>query len=52
MRKSRKYFNFNENSGMKYQIINYLNDNLKIEDLKSIIDKLDLKPIDLVRKNE
>jgi arsenate reductase len=50
--KSRECLVFLENSGQKYEIIKYLEDVPSFEDLKEIIKKLGIKPIELVRKKE
>lgn len=50
--KSRQGLEILTNSGKPYEIIKYLDNTLSSEDLKKIIDLLDIKPIDLVRKNE
>jgi arsenate reductase len=51
-RKSREGLTLLEESGETFEIVKYLEDLLGEEDLKTIISKLDLKPIDLIRKNE
>lgn len=51
-RKSREGLTLLEESGETFEIVKYLEDLLSEEDLKTIISKLDLKPIDLIRKNE
>ena len=50
--KSRECLTFLENSGKEYEVVKYLEDVPTFEELKSIIIKLDLKPIELVRKKE
>jgi arsenate reductase len=50
--KSRQGVALLEASGIKFEIIKYLDDNLSYKELESIISKLAIKPIDLVRKNE
>ena len=50
--KSRECLAFLENSGQKYEIIKYLEDIPTFDELKEIIKKLGIKPIDLVRKKE
>jgi arsenate reductase len=50
--KSRECLVFLENSGQKYEIIKYLEDIPTFDELKEIIKKLGIKPIDLVRKKE
>lgn len=51
-RKSREGLALLEAEGLTFEIIKYLDDNLTIKDLISIISKLGMSPIDLVRKNE
>ena len=50
--KSRCGVELLEKSGKPFEIVKYLEDNLSFEDLKEIIELLNIKPIDLVRKNE
>ncbi|MFV0540592.1 MAG: arsenate reductase (glutaredoxin) [Aestuariibaculum sp.] len=50
--KSRNGLEFLEKSGKEFKIVNYLEDTLTFDELKDIISLLDIKPIDLVRKNE
>jgi arsenate reductase len=50
--KSRQGLALLKASGKEFEIIKYLEDTLAIEQLEDIITKLDLNPIDLVRKNE
>jgi arsenate reductase len=50
--KSRECLVFLENSGQKYEIIKYLEDVPTFEELKGIIQKLNIKPIELVRQKE
>lgn len=50
--KSRECLAFLENSGQNFEIIKYLEDIPSFEELKEIIKKLDLKPIELVRQKE
>jgi arsenate reductase len=51
-KKSREGLAILENSKKEFEIIKYLDDKLDIKQLKSILTKLDIKPINLVRKNE
>jgi len=51
-RKSREGLVLLEAEGQNFEIIKYLDDNLTINDLTTIISKLGISPIDLVRKNE
>lgn len=51
-RKSREGLALLEESGKTFEVIKYLDDSVSEEELKTIIVKLGIKPIDLVRKNE
>ena len=50
--KSRQALALLESSGKDFKIITYLVDQLTKDDLKTIISKLDIKPLNLIRKNE
>jgi arsenate reductase len=50
--KSRECMLFLEESGQPYEIIKYLEDMPNEEELKTIIKKLGIKPIELVRQKE
>ncbi len=50
--KSRNCLAFLEKSNIKFETINYLVDNLTYNELSSIIEKLLINPIDLVRQKE
>lgn len=50
--KSRECLAFLEKSGQKYEIIKYLEDVPTFGELKQIIEKLGIKPIELVRRKE
>lgn len=50
--KSRKTLTLIQSQTSKIKIIEYTKQPIKIEDLKSIIKKLNIKPIQLIRKNE
>lgn len=50
--KSRECLVFLENSGQKYEIVKYLEKVPTFVELKEIIQKLDIKPIELVRQKE
>ncbi|WP_299362453.1 arsenate reductase (glutaredoxin) [Winogradskyella sp.] len=51
-RKSREGLALLEDSGQPFEVIKYLDQPLSKDDLKEIIAKLDIQPIDLIRKNE
>ncbi|ARV08467.1 arsenate reductase (glutaredoxin) [Winogradskyella sp. PC-19] len=51
-RKSREGLALLETETKDFEIIKYLDDKLTQKELTSIITKLDISPIDLVRKNE
>lgn len=50
--KSRCGLEILEKSGKPFEIVKYLDDTLSAKALKEIIALLNIKPIDLVRKNE
>jgi arsenate reductase len=50
--KSRECLAFLEDSGQEYQVIKYLDEVPSFEELQSIVKKLNIKPIELVRKKE
>jgi len=50
--KSRQALAILEDSKKDFEVIKYLDDKLNTKQLKEIISKLDIKPINLVRKNE
>ncbi|GAA3790876.1 arsenate reductase (glutaredoxin) [Corallibacter vietnamensis] len=50
--KSRQGLEILENSGKEFKIIKYLDNVPSEEELKRLITLLDIKPIELVRKNE
>ncbi len=50
--KSRECLAFMEESGQEYKVIKYLEDIPSFEELKSIIKKINIKPIELVRQKE
>ncbi len=50
--KSRECLAFLEKSGQEYEVIKYLENTPSFEELKTILEKLDLKPLELVRKKE
>ena len=51
-RKSREGLAILEAIGKPFEIVKYLENRLSEDELKSIISKLGIKPLDLVRKNE
>jgi len=51
-RKSREGLALLEAEGQNFMVIKYLEDKLTVKNLTTIISKLDISPIDLVRKNE
>lgn len=50
--KSRQGLSIVEASGKAFEIVKYLEDKLTFKELETIISKLGIKPIDLIRKNE
>lgn len=50
--KSRCGLELLENSGKEYEVVKYLETSPTSEELKHIIDLLDIAPIELIRKNE
>lgn len=50
--KSRACLAFLENSGKEYEVVNYLDKAPSFEELQTIVFKLGIKPIELVRKKE
>ncbi|WP_298238335.1 arsenate reductase (glutaredoxin) [uncultured Algibacter sp.] len=50
--KSRCGLEILENSGKEFEVVKYLENTPSIKELKNIIQLLDIKPIELVRKNE
>ena len=51
-RKSREALEILKTKNIEFEIIEYLKDNLTKNQLKTLIKKLGIKPINLVRKNE
>lgn len=51
-RKSREGLALLEQSEKVFKVVKYLEDVLSEKDLKTLISKLEIKPIDLIRKNE
>lgn len=50
--KSRECLAFLEETGQEYEVIKYLENIPSFEELKTIIEKLGIKPIELVRQKE
>ena len=50
--KSRECLAFLEDSGQEIEVIKYLDEVPTFDELKSIIEKLNIKPIELVRQKE
>lgn len=50
--KSREGLQLLENSGKEFEVVEYLKNSLSKEELKEIVRKLEIKPLDLVRKKE
>ena len=50
--KSRQTLPLLEKETTEFKIIKYLKNHLSFDEIKEIIEKLAIKPIDLVRKNE
>lgn len=51
-RKSREGLGILEESGVDFEIVDYLKNPLSKEEIEDLLSKLDLEAIDLVRKNE
>lgn len=51
-RKSREGLALLEESGKKFEVVKYLEEPINENELNTIISKLGIKPIDLIRKNE
>lgn len=50
--KSREGLSILEESGKEFEIVDYMKTNISEDDLINLIKKLNINPIDLVRKNE
>jgi arsenate reductase len=50
--KSRECLAFLEDSGQEFEVIRYLENVPTFDELKSVIEKIGIKPIELVRKKE
>jgi arsenate reductase len=51
-RKSREGLHILEEAGVEFEIVDYLNDPLSKSEIKDLLSKLEMEPIDLVRKTE
>ena len=51
-RKSRVGIKYLESKKINFEVIDYIKNNLSSEQIRNILKKLQLKPIELVRKNE
>ena len=51
-RKSREGVKYLESKKINFEVIDYIKNNLSSEQIRNILKKLKLKPIELVRKNE
>lgn len=50
--KSRMALSYLDDKGVSYQVVEYLKERPNAKELKEIVDLLNMKPLDLVRKNE
>ena len=51
-RKSTEGISYLESKKINFEVIDYIKNNLSSEQIRNILKKLQLKPIELVRKNE
>ena len=51
-RKSREGISYLESKKINFEVIDYIKNNLSSKQIRNILKKLQLKPIELVRKNE
>ena len=51
-RKSREGIKYLDSKKINFEVIDYIKNNLSSEQIRNILKKLQLKPIELVRKNE
>lgn len=50
--KSREGLAIVEKSGQAFEVVKYLENPLNVKELKELLGKLELKPLDLIRKKE
>ena len=50
--KSREGLQILEEAGQEFKIVDYMKEKLSVNELKDLIQKLKIQPMDLVRKNE
>lgn len=50
--KSREGLQILEEAGQEFKIVDYMKEKLSVNELKDLIKKLKIQPMDLVRKNE
>ncbi len=50
--KSRNCLAFLDNNNQEYKIIKYLDETPSAEELKTLLEKLNLKPMDIIRQKE
>ena len=50
--KSRAGLKYLEEKGIDFKVKEYLKDNITIDELKSILEKLNMRPSELIRKKE
>ena len=51
-RKSRETLQLLEQNGVNFEVVKYLDEVPSVEELQDLLKMLNMKPIDLVRKNE
>ncbi len=51
-RKSRESIHYLEDSGRDFEVVLYLKESVSVSELSDLLAKLDMSPIDLVRKEE
>lgn len=50
--KSRSVLEFLDENGVEFELIDIVNDPLSVLEIQTLLKKLDLGPLDIVRKNE